>query len=81
MEIGTEAAQFPEKEHINGIAVAVQDKLRLRHWLSDALATRLDLNHIRVVLIHIRLDLIHTRLDLIHILQISETIFFECAYV
>jgi hypothetical protein len=23
MEIGTEAAQFPEKEHINGIFVAV----------------------------------------------------------
>ncbi len=25
VEIGTEAAQFPEKEHINGIFVAVQD--------------------------------------------------------
>ncbi len=24
MEIGTEAAQFPEKEHMNGIFVAVQ---------------------------------------------------------
>ncbi len=24
MEIGAEAAQFPEKEYINGIAVAVQ---------------------------------------------------------
>ncbi len=34
-------------------------QLRLRHWLSDALTTRLDL-------IHNRLDLIHTRLDLIH---------------
>jgi hypothetical protein len=34
-------------------------QLRLSHWLSDALTTRLDL-------IHIRLDIIHTRLDLIH---------------
>ncbi len=34
-------------------------QLRLRHWLSDALTTRLDL-------IHNRLDLIHTRLELIH---------------
>jgi hypothetical protein len=34
-------------------------QLRLRHWLSDALTTRLDL-------FHSRLDLIHTRLDLIH---------------
>ncbi len=25
VEIGTEAAQFPEKEYINGIFVAVQD--------------------------------------------------------
>jgi hypothetical protein len=28
VEIGTEAAQFPEKEYINGIAVAVQWNLR-----------------------------------------------------
>jgi hypothetical protein len=33
--------------------------LRLRHWQSEALTTRLDL-------IHSRLDLIHSRLDLIH---------------
>jgi hypothetical protein len=26
MEIGTEAAQFPEKEYINGIIVAVQPR-------------------------------------------------------
>jgi hypothetical protein len=26
VEIGTEAAQFPEKEYINGIFVAVYDK-------------------------------------------------------
>jgi hypothetical protein len=26
VEIGAEAAQFPEKEYINGIAVAVQNK-------------------------------------------------------
>ncbi len=26
MEIGSEAALFPEKEYINGIAVAVQSK-------------------------------------------------------
>jgi hypothetical protein len=28
VEIGAEAAQFPEKEYINGIAVAVQCKMR-----------------------------------------------------
>jgi hypothetical protein len=28
VEIGTEAAQFPEKEHINGIFVAVWDSNR-----------------------------------------------------
>jgi hypothetical protein len=28
VEIGTEAAQFPEKEYINGIFVAVQDVLK-----------------------------------------------------
>jgi hypothetical protein len=28
VEIGTEAAQFPEKEYINGILVAVYDKLK-----------------------------------------------------
>jgi hypothetical protein len=27
VETGTEAAQFPEKEHINGILVAVQPEL------------------------------------------------------
>jgi hypothetical protein len=27
MEIGTEAAEFPEKEYINGIFVAVYDKI------------------------------------------------------
>ncbi len=26
VEIGAEAAQFPEKEYINGIAVAVQER-------------------------------------------------------
>jgi hypothetical protein len=48
-------------------------QLRLRHWLSDALPTRIDLIHNRLDLfhtglnlIHNRLDLIHTRLDLIH---------------
>jgi hypothetical protein len=41
--------------------------LRLRHWLADALATRLHLIHTRLQLIHTRLDLIHhTRLHLIH---------------
>ncbi len=30
VEIGAEAAQFPEKEYINGIAVAVQDYFRLK---------------------------------------------------
>ncbi len=37
VEVGTDAAQFPEKEYINGIFVAV--------WLSDAPANRLHLNH------------------------------------
>jgi hypothetical protein len=41
-------------------------QLRLWHWLSDDLTTRLDLIHTRLDLIHTRLDLIHTRLDLIH---------------
>ncbi len=41
-------------------------QLRLRHWLSDALATRLHL-------IHSRLHLIHTRLHLIHNGYISST--------
>jgi hypothetical protein len=41
-------------------------QLRLRHWQSDALTTRLDLIHIRLDLIHPRLDLIHSWLDLIH---------------
>jgi hypothetical protein len=30
VEIGAEAAQFPEKEYINGIAVAVYDTRSLR---------------------------------------------------
>ncbi len=30
VEIGTEAAQFPEKEYINGIAFAVYRKLKTR---------------------------------------------------
>jgi hypothetical protein len=41
-------------------------ELRLRHWLSDALITRLDLIHTRQNLIHTRQNLIHTRLDLLH---------------
>jgi hypothetical protein len=40
-------------------------QLRLRHWLSDALTTRLDLISIRIDLIRTRLDLIRTRLDII----------------
>ena len=40
--------------------------LLLRHWLSDALATRLHLIHTRLQLIHTRLHLIHTQLNLIH---------------
>ncbi len=40
-------------------------QLRLQHWLSDALTTRLDLIHSRVDLIHSRLDLIYSWLDLI----------------
>jgi hypothetical protein len=30
VEIGAEAAQFPEKEYVNGIAVAVYTKLDLK---------------------------------------------------
>jgi hypothetical protein len=30
VEIGTEAAQFPEKEYINGIFIAVWDNLGLK---------------------------------------------------
>jgi hypothetical protein len=30
VEIGAEAAQFPEKEYVNGIAVAVYRKLVLK---------------------------------------------------
>jgi hypothetical protein len=41
-------------------------QLRLRHWLSDALATRQYLIHSRLHLIHTRLRLIQTRLHLIH---------------
>ncbi len=37
VEIGTEAAQFPEKEYINGIAVAVQ----VSHTISQAEQARL----------------------------------------
>jgi hypothetical protein len=40
--------------------------LRLRHWLSDALATLLYLIHTRLQLIHTRLHLIHSQLYLIH---------------
>jgi hypothetical protein len=39
VEIGTEAAQFPEKEYINGIFVAVR---------SDALTTPPDLIHSKI---------------------------------
>jgi hypothetical protein len=35
VEIGTEAAQFPEKEYINGIAVAVWLTIRLIIWSFD----------------------------------------------
>jgi hypothetical protein len=28
VEIGTEAAQFPEEEYINGIFVAVEERIR-----------------------------------------------------
>jgi hypothetical protein len=32
MEIGTEAAQLPEKEYINGIFVAVHNKCSFQWW-------------------------------------------------
>jgi hypothetical protein len=41
-------------------------QLRLRHWLSDDLATRIHLIHKRLHLIHNRLHLIYNRLHLIH---------------
>ncbi len=34
VEIGTEAAQFPEKEYINGILLAVQSKTKCKRKLS-----------------------------------------------
>ena len=34
VEIGTEAAQFPEKEYINGIFLAVQER---RRWMKTNL--------------------------------------------
>ncbi len=34
VEIEAEAALFPEKEYINGIAVAVQVEKRYGHWSS-----------------------------------------------
>jgi hypothetical protein len=34
VEIGTEAAQFPEKEHLNGIFVAVQKRILRYMWRS-----------------------------------------------
>jgi hypothetical protein len=34
VEIGAEAAQFPEKEYINGIAVAVQESHKSRKHIS-----------------------------------------------
>jgi hypothetical protein len=37
VEIGAEAAQFPEKEHINGIAVAVQAGMALTTLLFKVL--------------------------------------------
>ncbi len=49
-------------------------QLRLRHWLSDALATQLHLIHIRRHLIISRLHLIHSRLHLIHSRLISSTL-------
>jgi hypothetical protein len=48
--------------------------LRLRHWLSDALATRLHIIHTRLQLIHTRLHLIHTQLYLTHTGFISSTL-------
>jgi hypothetical protein len=41
-------------------------QLRLRHWLSDALTTGLNLIHTRQNLILTRLNLIQARLNLIH---------------
>jgi hypothetical protein len=43
VEIGTEAAQFPEKEYINGIFVAVHHKLGLSMaWVGDLAYHTLD---------------------------------------
>ncbi len=41
VEIGTEAAQFSEKEYINGIFAAVQQAI-----LSSAAGSSLDLHHV-----------------------------------
>jgi hypothetical protein len=32
VEIGTEAAQFPGKEYINGILVAVYSDIKIQDW-------------------------------------------------
>jgi hypothetical protein len=40
VEIGAEAAQFPEKEYINGIAVAVPFKIKLT-WMEVHKSVRL----------------------------------------
>ncbi len=38
VEIGAEAAQFPEKEYINGNAVAVQLSTASYHWSENQLS-------------------------------------------
>ncbi len=42
VEIGTEAAQFQEKEYINGIFVTVNNNLSLEKFLSVSINKRLD---------------------------------------
>jgi hypothetical protein len=44
VEIGTEAAQFPEKEYINGIFVAVLNAVRRKRKISDCRLIKLKLS-------------------------------------
>jgi hypothetical protein len=68
VEIGAEAALFPEKEYINGIAVAVCG-LHIIHNRLNFIHTRINFIHNRINFIHNRIYFIRTRL--IYIIRIK----------